>query len=325
MHVHVQAPEEIEVLQELAILLLIYEEEISRLHPPCRRPHDKKALRLAGPRGNVDSNRVFWLLDDEETTPDIKSKRFHDMDRTLRALKSQYHTVDELRAWVRHKDTHETLAKCMNYPPGKESHDNGNRNRIVNFTTAARSNIFPNTIEFRQARGSLCVEEIMHWVKFCVGLVRLAHFYHEHSEEFHVKNWDNIRQANGNWERNKIDVFDLIGHMQLGEGEIKYWEGQLAKYQAGSPGDADDRTDNELPPSTPTSSPTGSGGGGDFPGGGPGIGGSSSGGGPGGSGGGDEDKKGDDGDPSGSRGQVIRTGDPASPVSIRSGTSKTSA
>ena len=261
IHVHVQAPEEVGVLQELAILLVIYEEEISRLHPPCRRPHDKQDLRLAGPRGSIDSNRIFWLLDDEETTPHIKSKQFHNMDRTLKALKTQYHTVDELRAQVCRQDTRESLAKCMNYPVGQGPHKNGNRNRIVNFTSTARSNAYPNTIEFRQGRGSLCADEIMHWVKFCVGLVRLAHLYYEYPKKFHVKNWDNIRQANGSWERNKIDVFDLIGHMQLGEDEVKYWERQMAKYQAGSRGDADDRTDNELPPSTPTSSPTGSGGG----------------------------------------------------------------
>jgi hypothetical protein len=41
LHVHVQAPETLDVLRELALLLLIYEEEISCLHPPCRRPHLK--------------------------------------------------------------------------------------------------------------------------------------------------------------------------------------------------------------------------------------------------------------------------------------------
>jgi hypothetical protein len=37
-HVHIEAPKNFEVIKELAILLLVFEEEISRLHPPCRRP-----------------------------------------------------------------------------------------------------------------------------------------------------------------------------------------------------------------------------------------------------------------------------------------------
>lgn len=238
LHVHVQAPESLDALEELAIILLIYEEEISRLHPPCRRPYSKNGQD--GPRGSIDSNRIFWVLPDSTETPDRSSRQFQDLDRTLAELKRQYRTVDELKNYVRYRipdenRAKERLIKRMNYPAGPDengqgAHRFGNRNRIVNFTTAIRGPEFPKTIEFRQARGSLCDQEIMHWVKFCIGLVQLADFYRETPEKFRVKDWEDVHQSDGTYQRNKIDVFDLMRDMQLGDDEISYWQTKVAFY-----------------------------------------------------------------------------------------------
>lgn len=128
-----------------------------------------------------------------------------------------------------------------------------------------RAKEFLKTIEFRQARGSLCDQEIMHWVKFCLGLVQLAALYQKDRSRFPVKDWPGSLQPDGFRYRGRIDVFDLIRNMNLGQDELSYWEAKLAYYQMGFPGDKDDRTDNELPPSTPPSSPGG--GSGERPGG----------------------------------------------------------
>ncbi|KAG0647926.1 hypothetical protein D0Z07_5622 [Hyphodiscus hymeniophilus] len=249
LHVHVQAPEDLDVLKELALILLVYEEEICRLHPPCRRPHHRKGFD--GPRGSLDSNRLSWVKDGGPM-PDRHSRQFQELDRTVTGLKGQWPSINELRTDLRtYIDTNDDLALYMNAPPGATPHNFGNRNRLVNFTTAAaRGDQYPKTIEFRQARGSLCAQEIMHWVKFCVGIVKLATLYKENSDKFPIKNWpDSTPGPNGIIEHDRIDVFDLIRDMKLPQEEVEYWRRTMALYQLGQPGDENDRTDNELPPS----------------------------------------------------------------------------
>jgi hypothetical protein len=183
-------------------------------------------------------------------------------------------------------------------------HQNSNRNRIANFTAATRHQ--PKTIEFRQARGSLCAEEVMLWVKSCIGLVRLAQLCHDDLDKFPIKNWENERDAAGNWEWGDINVFDLIEDMKLGDDEKVYWTKRLALWQAGEPDDADDRINNELPPPEPIGSPSGSESGWDPPGGLAGTGGPGPESGPGGSGSGDS-KKDDNGNTPGDAGQGMLT------------------
>ena len=138
LHDLAQAPEKIEVLQEPAIILLIYEEAISRLHPPCRRLHDKTGL--AGPRGNCESNRLCRVLPYGASMPHRTSKEMDNLDRKLSGLKSQYSNINELREWVRRDCTScDELVLAMNSPKAAEPHRFGTRNRTVNFTTAANN------------------------------------------------------------------------------------------------------------------------------------------------------------------------------------------
>ncbi len=53
LHVHVGVPKDLRVLKELAVLIVIYESEISKLHPHCRRPEHPNA------RYAVESNHSF--------------------------------------------------------------------------------------------------------------------------------------------------------------------------------------------------------------------------------------------------------------------------
>lgn len=55
LHVHVEAPQDLDILKQLALLLIVYEEEISKLHPPCRRPGHEATIHT------LDSNRLAFV------------------------------------------------------------------------------------------------------------------------------------------------------------------------------------------------------------------------------------------------------------------------
>jgi len=57
------------------------------------------------------------------------------------------------------------------------------KGHIVNWTYLPRTNGLARTIEFRQHGGTLDVEAVRWWVRFCGGLVRLAE---RNAREFEV-------------------------------------------------------------------------------------------------------------------------------------------
>ncbi len=59
LHVHVQAPSSLGVFRVLAMLIPIYEDQIARLHAPCRHPRHENT------RGSFESNRLRLLLERE--------------------------------------------------------------------------------------------------------------------------------------------------------------------------------------------------------------------------------------------------------------------
>jgi hypothetical protein len=225
-------------LKELALLALIYEEEICRLHSTCRRPHDCRGLE--GPRANIDSNRVFWAHKDHSVNVDMLDEEYQDHDRGVEAFKRDI-SVPELRDLVISCIRKQALTALFHFP------DTGSRNRLMNFPGVLdRGDEYPQTIEFRQARGTLNQEEIAMWVKFCIGLVQLAKFYAQNPDRFLVKTWED-----------KIDVFDLLRDMQLGEDAVLWWERRQAKYAHLE--DEDARSDNEEEPSDAESPSEGAG------------------------------------------------------------------
>jgi hypothetical protein len=245
MHVHVQAPSDLKVLKQLALILIVYEEEISRLHPPCRRPKHLAA------RGTVESNRMGVM----EHPHDIKTWKF---DPSTTALKRKFEEYDKhegpvegIRLRLHRIPDKEALARYMN-APAMSSSPRGNRNRQVNFLSVVRGDDFPSTVEFRQARGSLCPEEISRWVDFCIGLIRLAYLYHNHPRRFPTEALGDYYDGEGNLQGGGVSVFDLIRDMELDGEAVWYWELRMARYAMGTHGDADDRTDNELPPPEPS-------------------------------------------------------------------------
>ena len=106
----------------------------------------------------------------------------------------------------------------------------------------------PQTVEFRQAKGSLNGEDNNHWVDFCIEIVKLAHLYAADPERFRVKNWTDVRSDDREWERNRIDVFDLMRDMELDDEAITYWAERVSRFMGYVKDDENDRLDDEMPP-----------------------------------------------------------------------------
>lgn len=242
LHVHVESPKEMKVLIELAIILLVYEEEISQLHPPCRRPGHPASKR------QLDSNRLWFLKNDDlvfsDGNPSLE-RHWLDTDCSTEALSRKY-SIQEIRNRMLLIRTKEKLSAKMCAPKSRQ-YPHGNRNRLVNFVNLARGEGFSETIEFRQARGSLSRTDIFHWTSFCIGLVKAAQFYVENPDRFPAKDWEDIRVEPGTKVR-ELPIFKLMQNMELHAKAPKFWAKKIVKYARSKPGDENNRTDNEAPP-----------------------------------------------------------------------------
>ncbi|PBP28045.1 hypothetical protein BUE80_DR000881 [Diplocarpon rosae] len=252
-----------DVKKELAMILIVYEDEIARLHPPCRRPGHLNAAF------SFSSNRLGLINEGLDNFPGRLCGAGVDtsmaacmnltepvggvtgVDCSHRAV-SQVASIPDIRAAME-RATVEQMVELLNWPAvsrfnEKPNRENGDKDRQVNLTYMIRSGNSPKTIEFRQAKSSLDFEDISRWVDFCVGLVRLARLYVEDRSRFPVQNWNDTLLADGTIQCNKIDVFDLIRDMDLGQTATEYWERRVEKYMLGKPGDENDRLDHEKPP-----------------------------------------------------------------------------
>ena len=59
LHVHIEAAKNLRVLKELAVLLIVYEGAISRMHSPCRKPGQPSVASAADRTGNGISDLLL--------------------------------------------------------------------------------------------------------------------------------------------------------------------------------------------------------------------------------------------------------------------------
>ncbi|CAD6452082.1 bc0669f5-5eef-4021-88af-057f7237d178 [Sclerotinia trifoliorum] len=222
LQVHVEPPS-LAALKELACILLIYEDEISRLHPRCRRPGHQAT------RGNIISNRTLTFLGRNFTTFEDNVGEVWDQNMDVSVFKKR-RTIRQIRNEIHQLQDESAVADYMCFPATS-------RLRIVNFRPL-RYTKFPRTIEFRQARGSLDIHDVNYWVDFCVGLVQLAEYYVENPGA-RIQSWDEDHDGHVK----KLDIFQLMEDMNLDERTMRYWRHRVAKHMAGS--NEDDRTDIE--------------------------------------------------------------------------------
>ncbi|KAG4435533.1 hypothetical protein IFR05_008972, partial [Cadophora sp. M221] len=274
LHVHIQGPNaaqfqrdlnmseddaeyhKAKVWRELAMILLVYEDEIARLHPPCRRPGQANA------QYQFQSNRLGFMKEDLANTfpnnlvgPTVQTliEDCINIDCSTQAI-SRKATIPQICDGLSKYSDSDVVA-LMNWPrtiraggTQKLDRDLGDKDRQVNMTYMMRTPELPQTIEFRQAKGSLNGEHVNRWVDFCIGIVRLAHLYAADPSHFRVRNWEDVTLPDGTVERNSIDVFDLMRDMELSPEAIAYWEGQVAMYAGYVKNDEHDRLDDEVPP-----------------------------------------------------------------------------
>ncbi|KAL3417680.1 hypothetical protein PVAG01_10690 [Phlyctema vagabunda] len=217
LHVHVQADayESDGWLGELANILMVYEQELSRLHPRHCRPEHPSA------KGVKESNRLRLLL-----FPDASMDETRDVDCSTQALinKGASKSIPRIRKQLisKARRNRQDLIEFMNFPTNQRNENI--RDRLVNFVPADRPDYngqkLPKTVEFRQHCGTLCENDINKWVDFVTGLVRLAHYYDQNPERFPVRDWD---------DPTGISVFDLLRDMDATEDTVRYWQDRICR------------------------------------------------------------------------------------------------
>jgi hypothetical protein len=206
-HVHVGLPDgealPIRALQHIAYILVVYEEQIGRLHDPKRRNRQEE----------IKSNREAFLaecpepvermVEDEEGNMVVK--KFEPLFTPLGEVRKQI--FDEVD---RADDPYEALKERI----GTE------RSYIVNFKHINRES-GPRTIEFRQHAASDDPVEIFWWVEFCLGLVQLAMRYEASGEECQVQDW-----------QDRIDIEDLLDAVGMEDAGKEYYRRKADGYAA---------------------------------------------------------------------------------------------
>ena len=246
LHVHIEAPKDLIVSKELALLLIVYEEEISKLHPPCRRHGHPATTR------SLNSNRLGFLYDENTSTRHLI--KIDCSTHTLRHTQSVIlhgakNRLAEIRQKINNCEDASALSRLMCWPADdRPGHEHGDRNRFVNFTHLCRGGGYAQTIEFRQARGTLVAEEVYHWVDFCVALVRLAEFHAGNPGHFPIDSFESYSKDGGAPVHNTININRLIEAMGLSDEARDFWRDKSLRCAFCEKGGKDDRTDNEDPP-----------------------------------------------------------------------------
>jgi hypothetical protein len=191
LHVHVGVGDNVGALRELALLLIVYEDEISRMHPPCRRPDHACAQQI------IESNRTGLYEEMQLEESDDESSNENEFLPSVRAIR--------------------TRLDGFNQPEIRRTMGS-DKTRLVSFMNIVAETEYPTTVEFRQHRGDLCLENIKRWIFFVAGLWRLADQY-RCDNSYRVRSWDD-----------RVSVFDLMVDMGMSLEDIDYYRGEIARY-----------------------------------------------------------------------------------------------
>jgi len=192
-HVHVGLPNNdkfsLLTLQHLAILLVIFEDQISLLHAPSRR-------NITGADcAEIVSNRENFFLEGEIKLVDHNGKKFKQLYQDLSSIKatllnpskeSASNTILESANTERNPAaSHKALSDLLDRIGKRKGH-------VVNFSGLVKDGR-PNTVEFRQHAGTTDAEEMYWWVRFCTAMVQLAHRYASTGEGCPIESWTDDR------------------------------------------------------------------------------------------------------------------------------------
>lgn len=225
-HIHVGQPNNarfpIEVLRALKFILLIFENEISKVHASRRIDQDLGWSQIR-------PNLVCWRIEEfDRCERDLKT--VHDEHSGLtKYYRSKYISIAEIRDYIFRSEFEDDDAayKYLKELSWEKTKGIDTRRHIVNWDNIdginhkyswRSGNYFgepdidatyhrPPTIEFRQPEGTLDPDTIGHLVHFYLAIVRYAYTLAHQGR-------DALRQID-TWASELIDIEHLLGNLEL--------------------------------------------------------------------------------------------------------------
>lgn len=210
-------------LQHLAYILVMYEAQISRMHPPSRRAGSDAAMKDCVTNLDVfdeaSLNAVYQAFDRDSTEANGELKEGNELEAPFETPLS----YDLSRRLIFTSDM--TTAKLVKLMCGTL------KDHIVNFTYLLRPAQAARTLEFRQHEGTLDAEAIRWWVNFVLGLVKLAdQMAHKYGANEDYAGEGYLRAENGG-EARLEELWEFMGFDQ--EGQLFYERRMESGYEAG--------------------------------------------------------------------------------------------
>lgn len=210
-------------LQHLAYIVVMYEAQISRMHPPHRRAGSDAAMKDC--ITNLDEfdeaslNAFYQAFDTDQTEANGELNADDNLEAPVEipisyGLSRRLIFTSEM-----------TMAKLVKLMCGTL------KDHIVNFTYLLRPAQAARTLEFRQHEGTLDAEAIRWWVNFVLGLVNLAdQMAHKYGVDIDYAGEGYLRAENGGKARLE-ELWELMGFDQ--EGRLFYERRMESGYEAG--------------------------------------------------------------------------------------------
>lgn len=212
-------------LQHLAYILVMYEAQISRMHPPHRRAGSDAAMKDC--ITNLDEfdeaslNASFKAFDWDHTEANGEPEA----DNNLEAPPPPDIPISYSLSRRLIFTSEMTTAKLVKLMCGTL------KDHIVNFTYLLRPTQAARTLEFRQHEGTLNAEAIRWWVNFVLGLVKLAdHMAHKYGADVNYAGEGYLRTENGG-EARLEELWEFMEFDQ--EGRLFYERRMESGYEAG--------------------------------------------------------------------------------------------
>lgn len=210
-------------LQHLAYILVMYEAQISRMHPPSRRAGSDAAMKDC--ITNLDEfdeaslNAAYQALDGDYTEANCEPNEGSNPE----ALFPTPISYELSRRLIFTGGM--TTAKLVKLMCGTL------KDHIVNFTYLLRPVQAARTLEFRQHEGTLDAEAIRWWVNFVLGLIRLAdQMAYKYGADIDYAGEGYLRTENG-CEARLEELWELMVFDQ--EGRLFYERRMESGYEAG--------------------------------------------------------------------------------------------
>ena len=205
------------VLQNLFLITVLFEDEVSQLHSYQRR-------RGAGDF-EIESNRdEFYSEGADDVSREVPDPE-HPGKTITRMFIPNFMSPKEIERKIF------TEVDGARDPKVRFRQLSGNKQHVVNFSYCFRDKAAGEaapTVEFRQHDGTMDESEIFHWYHHCAGLVSLAQRYAREettvTQRLGISTWDS-----------RISIDDLWNEMALPEESQTFYRLRIAKFNESDP------------------------------------------------------------------------------------------